>query len=292
MEPVTPLNNAHQAGLFLAVTMHYNKPPLSIDEQIALLKRRGVVISSIEDAKTHLTYIGYYRLSGYFKNYSIDTDQYNINFEQIIDIYNFDKNIRMLFIEAIESIEVGVKSVLTVTLSNEYGSNWFENKELYSRSEDFDSFINTIKTNIINIPEKKRTASVNHFYKKYSAPQLPPCWIIIESLTMGNVSKLFQSLKRSERKKIAKYFQLDELFLTSWLHSLTYIRNLCAHHMRIWDIKLRIKPKITHKISYTANKNSDLNTLIFMLNYLLKAMNNNKEWENKMQLLLKTNLVS
>ena len=290
MEPVTPLNNAHQAGLFLAVTMHYSKPPLSIDEQITLLKRRGVIISNINDAKMHLTYIGYYRLTGYLKNFSIDTNLYKVNFEQVISLYNFDKNIRMLFIEAIESIEVGIKSVLTVTLSNEYGANWFENEGLYSKPEYLSSFIATIKANIINIPTKKRAAPINHFYEKYNNPKLPPCWMIIESLTMGNVSTLFQSLERSQRKKIAQYFQLDEIILTSWLHSLTYIRNLCAHHMRIWDIKLRIKPKIAHKISHKINNDSDLETLIIILTYLLKIINTNTEWERKIQLVLKTKL--
>jgi abortive infection bacteriophage resistance protein len=111
--------------------------------------------------------------------------------------------------------------------------------------------------------------------------------MVLECLTMGNISKLFQSLEKEQRKKIAIHFGFDERLLMSWFHILTYVRNLCAHHSRLWDKKLIIKPKIAKKFQREMSDNNGIYVVAFIIDILLKEIGINLEWRNNLSSLLK-----
>jgi abortive infection bacteriophage resistance protein len=113
--------------------MHYNKPSFSIEQQIARLRSRGVEISNIEFAAKYLQYVGYYRLTGYLKNFEIDKDRYQVHFEEVINLYQFDKKLRLLVLDAVETIEIAVKSCITLVLSNKYGLIGTINQNYFQR---------------------------------------------------------------------------------------------------------------------------------------------------------------
>lgn len=181
-----------------------------------------------------------------------------------------------------ETIETAVKSCITLILSNEHGAHWFEKKEFFAEIQDHTTFLKVINLNIVNASKNRRDIFINHYYTKYTSPKHPPSWMILESLTMGAISKLFQSLKRAQRKKIAKHFGVDEILLVSWLHILTYIRNLCAHHSRLWDRKLIIKPKVAKKFQQQLTDNRSFYAVTLIISVLQKNIGINNEWSYKL----------
>ncbi len=91
----------------------------------------------------------------------------------------------------------------------------------------------------------------------YDEPALPPCWMLIELLSLGTWSIVYENLaNRKDKKNIAQFFDLSPIELGSWLHALTYIRNLCAHHSRIWNRHFTVKPAVKSKYQKYLEPNS------------------------------------
>ena len=96
--------------------------------------------------------------------------------------------------------------------------------------------------------ELNRTSEIfiDHYKNKYGNPQRPPAWMMLEIVSIGTLSKLYRNLKMSDaKKKVANHFYSKHPFvLESWIQSLSFIRNICAHHQRLWNRKITIKPTI------------------------------------------------
>lgn len=126
------------------------------------------------------------------------------------------------------------------TLSHAYGPFWFLDKPLFQNLQK-----HTESLEKLNI-EKERSDEVfiKEFRKKYSNP-LPPSWMILEISSFVNLSSFYYNLKPGLiKRQIANYFGLEEHVFESWLHCLVYIRNICAHHARLWNRVLSISPQI------------------------------------------------
>ena len=87
-----------------------------------------------------------------------------------------------------------------------------------------------------------RQTFIKHYYDNHGEPELPRSWMVFETLTFGTVSQAFKNLTRQNQKPSAKAFGLDGAVLGSWLHALSYVRNLAAHHQRLWNRAYTIKP--------------------------------------------------
>lgn len=256
MIPARPLNEAYQAGFFMSIKRPYNKPPLSIQEQINLLEKRGIYIKDRALAEHYLQFIGYYRLSGYAHYFKVNDDQYlkGTTFEQILDHYIFDRKLRILLFDIIERIEVALRSAITNVMSMRHGAFWFTKEGLFvthkgSRKIDIDfSIIKPIRE--ATIENKNKPPFLEHYYKTYSSPNLPPSWVIMETLSIGLVSKIFSLLIVEERKEISSLFKLKEHHLVSWMRALTYTRNLCAHHSRVWNRTFTLKVEADKKYPF------------------------------------------
>lgn len=230
----------------------FTKPALSIDEQIVLLSARGLKFADVQKIKHYLTYIGYYRLSAYMRPFQDKEHNFVIpcDLEDVLSLYFFDKKLRYLTFNAVKQIEIALRSVITNIMASEYGAYWFNDSRLFNTkiNTSFKTAQNIIKESTKDCPENKKTVFIRHYYDTYKEPDLPPSWMIFEALSMGGVSMIYKLLDREQRKKIAVYFGQDEIYLTSWAHSLTHIRNICAHHLRLWNRIFSIKPKINHRI--------------------------------------------
>ncbi len=252
----------------------YNKPALSLKEQITLLENRGLLILEKEKTENYLRFIGYYRLSGYMIPFYEGKNKFKdgTTFSQIIDLYNFDRELRLIIFDTIEMIEVALRAVLTDTLSLQYNPHWFMDSGLFEEVSRHTITIETIRKSTIESSFKVRDNFISHYYHSYSTPDLPPSWMTLETLTIGTLSVIFKSLKRDIRKVIATQFQLDEIILSSWLHALAYTRNLAAHHSRIWNRKFTIKPKILRRHKNLLTDDSSIFSQYIMIGYLLKII--------------------
>ena len=271
--------------------MTYNKPSLSFDEQISLLSSRGLNISNPSAAKQFLSSVSYYRLSGYMLTFQADRINHiyrtGATFEKIVRLYEFDKQLRMIVFDAIESIEIAIRTQLIYHLSQTHGSHWFTQRALFRLDESvFENIEQTIEESCLR-GGKNKEVFIKHYVTKYTSPQFPPAWMSIEILSLGQLSKLFKALDTpQELKKIAQYFGIDITVLSSWLHSINYLRNICAHHSRLWNKLVAIAPKNPHRTSFTWISNTHLlnpKKIYFnlcVIQYLLKTISPN-HWFSK-----------
>lgn len=219
----------------------FNKPALNVDKQIELLKSRGLIIDNIDFAKEILSNITYYRLSSYMKFFQKE-DIFNTGttFQDIIDLYNFDKDLKSIIFESIRIIEISLRTKICLHMCSNYGSHWFYDINNYKSQKDYEKTLEILK----NERGLKKDTFIKYYYEKYSEPDLPPFWMISEVLSMGDLSKILSGLNFKDVKQIANSLIPDYYtspVLTNWIHVLATIRNICAHHSRLWNRQLKIK---------------------------------------------------
>ena len=212
----------------------YKQKALDINEQVAFLISKGLLVSDEPQAKQWLSHISFYRLKHYTYTFRDINNGHNFNaattFEQIIDLYFFDRELRMVIFDAIETIEVAFKTLLSNNMSCKYGSHWYEDRSYFYDSFDHKIYIDKITDEFTQQEEQ----SVIAYSQTYDTPKLPPSWMVFEFTTFGTISKMFESIKDNEIKSsICTHFSLPHNILSNWLHSLTHIRNRCAHHSRL-----------------------------------------------------------
>jgi abortive infection bacteriophage resistance protein len=281
----------------------YKKKPISEFDQIKTLIRRGLSIEDEENAKHQLQEISYYRLSAYSIPYQQVKDQFDdgVTFQKIINTYHFDKELRLLVFDCIEKIEISIRTQLINKLSLKYmDSHWQDNKSLFKPAKyngrtdlTIDIYNNTQKIINKHLTAKHPEVFIKHYITSYNSPKNPPCWMSLELLTIGELSRLYTALKHNEDKQeVASFFHLHHKVFTSWLHTLVYARNLCAHHSRIWNREFAIKPDALLK-PQKAWLGSAFNTVnnrslyfISILKYLLNSINPKNQLKEKFTLLL------
>lgn len=190
----------------------------------------------VEAAPT-LKNISYYRLKGYWWDMQADrvTHQFNPNsfFEDVIDRYNFDRQLRLSLFDALEHIEIALRTKMIYHLSISYGSLWYLNTSLFIDKEIHKKHIEDLQK------EFHRSQEIFIKDQKTRHPKTDAdAWKILEVASFGTLSKLYKNLQYQlpEKSIIAKEFGLNrhsELY--SWLEPITYIRNITAHHSRLWS---------------------------------------------------------
>jgi len=222
-----------------------NKNPYSISDQISLLKQRGMLFKSEPSAHQFLANISYYRLKGYWwdmqSDYILHTFKPNTYFEDILDRYTFDRHLRLILFDAIERIEIALRTKMIYHLSMAYGGLWHLNSDLFETTPLPADPSTTIYQNTIRELKKEFFRSQEIFIKNHRfryPDQEADAWKIMEVASMGTLSKLYKNLKHQlpEKAAIAKEMGLNlHSELSSWLEAFTYIRNIIAHHSRLWS---------------------------------------------------------
>jgi abortive infection bacteriophage resistance protein len=269
----------------------YTKQPLTIEEQISLLKSRGLNIDHDEKTRHILTNIGYYHLSGYFYPLLLDKTQHiykpNSNFEDAFNLYCFDRELRRIIFNEIEKIEISFRTQLIYFMSHEYGAFWFEKAELFRDLDKYNKLIASLTEQINDSSEQ----FIKAYKEKYSEP-LPPCWISMKITTLGQTSKLYSLLHPSRTKRdIANFYGVSDQVFPSWIHCLTYVRNICAHHSRLWNRELGVYPKLPRnpKNSWLISQvpNNKIFFTLSIIRYLLFTVNPSSTFTEKLKVLFK-----
>ncbi|MDR2579938.1 MAG: Abi family protein [Fibromonadaceae bacterium] len=219
--------------------------------------------------------ISYYRLGSYWHPFLEDKQnkifKENVSFDSAFEIYKFDMNLRKIIIAEIEKIEVAFRSKMAHILSLSNGSFWFDEKDLFSKSYEHKSLVLKIKEEI-----KRSDESLIVAFKKEYSNDIPPTFMLLEITSFGTLSKLYKNLKSSkEKQEIASFFGLLDKAFESWLYSLVYVRNICAHYARLWNRKMRIIPvhPETHKNQWLDNKQIPNNRMYFILSMIVYLLN-------------------
>jgi abortive infection bacteriophage resistance protein len=224
----------------------FKQPPLNIDEQVELLRKKGLIIEDEDYAKNWLSHVSYFRLKNYTYTFKDDYQGENVGnfltnttFEQVINLYLFDKKLKSILFEMLEIVEVAIKTKISNTMSYKFGSHWYLDRKYFRPEFDHDEFMQDLKDKCNESKENYITT-----YKRvYTDPETPPSWMIMELLTFGTISRIFEQLyARDEKLSICQEFSLPENILISWFHCFSFIRNRCAHHARIVYQRVRTQP--------------------------------------------------
>ncbi|AZL54402.1 Abi family protein [Aliarcobacter skirrowii] len=244
--------------------LQFSKSYLSYQEQIELLKSRNLEILDSNYALKKLSNINYYRLSAYFYPFfdQKDTFRKDVTFEQIMQLYYFDKEFRTLVFFAIEKIEVYLRTQITRVVSEENGVFGYVDKNIFHNENLHISLLEAIKSET----SRSKEVFVKDFYDRYEEEYLP-VWAMVEIVSFNTLSKLFANLKEPIRAKIVKDMGIKPFVFQRWLHTFTYVRNICAHHSRLWNKMLAIEPMIPKNQKLFQNINNQ--KIFFVLTMIL-----------------------
>lgn len=221
--------------------MDYLKPPLSIEQQIRKLIQRGLQIDDVRQASDYLATIGFYRLSAYFIPFE-DTRNTQVehafatdtNFDDILRLYIFDRKLRLLVLEALERVEVAVRTLWANALAEATSD-----PHAYMEASHFKAPLEHLNqlNKTANDLGKSSERFVQHYQKKYRAPFLPPIWAMAETLSFGALSRWYANTKDNQvKKKVSDALGIPNVQLMDGiLDSLTQVRNTAAHHSRLWN---------------------------------------------------------
>ena len=221
-----------------------NKRARTIEEQIQLLKDRGMIFRDEKQAFHDLQNISYYRLKGYWWDMQEDQRAHkfsqNTYFESVIERYNFDRRFRLILFDAIERIEISLRTKMIYYLSISYGETWYRNEDLFvgiEKYKDHNEHLNrefNYSKEIFIKSHKRKHPGVD-----------AEAWKILEIVSIGTLSKLYKNLKHQlpEKSIIAKEMGLNlHSELSSWLEAIVYLRNIIAHHSRLWSRNMVKRP--------------------------------------------------
>jgi abortive infection bacteriophage resistance protein len=221
--------------------MHYTKPPLSIPQQIERITSRGLIIVEHAKAAEFLENVNYYRLSAFFIPFQTEKDRFvsGATFENVINLYRFDQNLRTTLFKALEIVEVSFRTRITLHLSLKYGAFAHAAAGNFANSFNHAQWYDSVKKEI----SRSKETFVDHYRQKYVHSPDFPLWMLIEACSFGSLSLLYAGMKNEDKQVIAEAFGIHRTVLKSWLHTMVYIRNSCAHHARLWNREIAIKPE-------------------------------------------------
>lgn len=276
-------------------TTFYSKKALSIADQISLLEKRGVLVEDTAFAQRVLETVSYYRFSAYLypfrKNDGTDDYVSGTSFNQCWQYYRFDRRLRFCIIDAIERIEVATKTKIVNLLSTKYGPFAYRDQATFAMPTDLRRY-NELLTFIDTETQKSKEEFVEHFRRTYDTSQGLPLWMAVEVMTFGNMLTLFRLMKKQDKQIIAKSLGSNEHVFESWLTNLNYVRNICAHHGRLWNRQLAVNPLIPakdmkwHEAAFPISPNRIYSTLC-TLQTLLSVIAPQSKWKSRFYDLLK-----
>ena len=271
----------------------YSKTHALPQDLILLLKQRGLTIPNEQKAVNYLVNIGYFRLSAYFypllKEPKVDhLYKTGATFDMALDMYRFDRKLRILLFNEIEKIEVAARSAINNLITSELKDIfWMTDPKYFHNPAIFSKTLELIQSEI----DKTKEDFIAHFQSKYSDPY-PPAWMIVEIIPLGVLCNLFNNLaSKTLLKKVAHQFGLPLPVFSSWLLLLSNLRNICGHHARLWNREIPI-------ISHTLNKplhpwinpaTTNMKRVYFRLciiKYLLFTVSPNNTFTQKLKFLL------
>lgn len=270
--------------------MKYAKPPLTFEQQADQLIARGMV-GDRATMIARLSTVNYYRLSAYWYTFRIPGTEDlrpGTSFEHVWDRYVFDQKLRLLMIEAIERIEVAVRTQLAYHHAHAHGPFAYaqDPKSLPGFTDgderEFESHAYFMKEVRKCIKRSKETF-VRHYRSKYSAGDLP-IWMATELMTLGSVLSLYQGCDNRERHPVAASYGMLISEFESWLMMLHHVRNVCAHHARLWNRKLAKQPSIPN--DWTVHVPVDPTTIFAALTvcaYCLDKIAHDASWPRRVR---------
>lgn len=299
--------------------MEYAKPWLSIDDQVENLSRRGLDVGDRHAAGRLLREVGYYRLTGYlypFRESEPYVDDRGRTQTRVLSAYspgssvrdaalliNFDRELRMLVLEGVERIEIALRTQLGYSLGKLSPFSYEDRSTFVSAFTQpqvdeegapspsrHDAWLERVRERQSGSDE----AFVTHFRTKYDDRM--PIWALTEILELGHLSRLYGGLRNDVATEIAAAFGVPtKQLMQSWVATLNYVRNVAAHHARLFNRKLVVAPKrprsnavplLAHLTHEEAPKQFGTYSALAVMAYLLETVHPGRDWSLRVATLL------
>ncbi len=251
-----------------------HQTPMTVDEQIENLKEIGLIVNDEEYAKKILNDISYFRL---IKAYSLNLKPKNgkygdgTTFEKIVDLYLFNAKLRQLIFPEIEKIEINVRCRIANYFAEKYGVLGYLDVRNFVEKEYHKTFLNDIEE---EISRNSKAPFVQNFHNNYEGGQLP-IYALVEVFSFGTLSKFYKNMKNPDKKAVAQTFGVGYTYVESWLESISYVRNICAHYGRIYNAKLSKTPILYKEYTQAGIGNNRIYGVLVCMKHLLTR---DKHW--------------
>jgi abortive infection bacteriophage resistance protein len=285
---------------------------LSLEALADRLEGRGLRITDPDRTSRYLRHIGYYRLSPYTIPFQLGGPDHKFRddtgFDDVLNLYVFDRELRLLVLDALERVEVAVRAALTDHMSTTYNDpHWYTHAQHFSdrkkHAELLRSVRKTCDDRLHGLPEAGddtlvHRSALEHYLTTYGTPELPPSWLMLETLTFGPLRMTLDNLRqRSDQKAVAKSIGVNPPILTSWMRTYVRVRNVCAHHGRLWNVGLGVYPAIPTSTSISWLQGAEalpkrsekrLYPVLVSLQSILDTISPRSTWASRLHELLRT----
>lgn len=280
----------------------YDKPPLSIADQVGKLVVRGLEGDPAKMTRI-LESVNYYRLSGYtypFRDHTNDHYRPGTSIDLIWNLYTFDQQLRLLCFKAIETFEVFLRKQLSFYHSITTNDPFAYVNVNAADEQKHEQFLDDIRRaytkrgrqgqRVLN----SKDDFVIHFFNTYEGDHLP-LWMMVEVVSFGTLVTYYRYyLPQAERETLSNTFGITPSIFNKWLSAVQEVRNICAHHGRLWNRRIRSEPLIApltrharqpqwHFMAGTPEDRAF--AMLCVLNHCLRAIDPGSAWHRDIQTL-------
>lgn len=243
---------------------------LTIQEQIENLKSLNLTIKDEALAVDFLNDVSYFR---FIKAYSLGLKPQNgsyydgVTFEQLVELYLFNANFRQLLFTQIEKVEINLRCRVSNYFSSTYGVLGYKDSANFANKNYHAAFLIDINN---EINRNKRAPFIKNFQTNYENGDIP-FYALVEIFSFGTLSKFFKNMKSTDKKVIAGTYGIGYTYFESWIESIAYVRNLCAHYGRLYNAKLAKTPKLYQQDRNLGITNIRVFGVLICLKHILPA---------------------
>ena len=300
--------------------MKYEKPWLSVDDQIERLAHRGLDVGDRSEAGALLREVGYYRLTGYLhsfrqaehyldgrgreRNRILSSFRPGACLSDAADLIDFDRELRLLVLEGVERFEIALRMQLGYSLgklsafAHEDASTFVSAFTDPRMDEDGGLLASHHEVWLERVKERRGNSDesfVTHFRAKYDDRM--PIWALTEILELGQAARLYAGLRNDIATEVAASFGVPtKQLMQSWIATLNYVRNVAAHHARLFNRKLVSAPRrpkgdavplLAHLAQEEAPKGFGTYSALAVMAYLHESVHPGRAWSLRVAGLLR-----
>jgi abortive infection bacteriophage resistance protein len=293
--------------------MAYEKPWLSVQDQLALLTQQGLQIDDQRLASACLERIGYYRLSGYMYAFRKRTDpiprkddptrsdrlvlnefRAGSRLQDCVDLYVFDKKLRGLVLDALERVEIALRVDIAHLLGRRNAFAYLSAKEFHKSFQDIGKHGKTKHANWLKKQEDLIERSNEEFiaHNQKIGPHLA-IWVSCEVWDFGTMSTIYNHMLQDDQDAISQRYGISNgRVVASWLQTFNQLRNICAHHSRLWNRNISRRPRlppardvqwVTKFMDQEGSTSARSFLTLMMLIHVLKRINPNSSWSTRVR---------
>lgn len=241
---------------------------LSIDDRIALLRERGLIIDDVKQAEHFLETVDYYRMIRYVSVFQAEQDCFRsgITFQDITNVYDFDKHLRKTLFDVVDTIEVSVRAQVIKTIGEEFGAFGYLDASHFSNKRGHRQFLIYLKDKL-----EQRIAEEVIDDKRRRRLNEVPIWQAIELCTFNMLMNLYMLLTPKMQDKIALNYGCKQVEFLSWVNAFVVLRNITAHHGRLFDRRFE-NAVVWQSIDNVTFKGADPHSFVAVLYAIRKIM--------------------